>query len=147
MADSVALILRDSCSNSDSSSSSAGRPVAAGLNMGAVLQGFEALAACYPAVLEAEGPADDVASRVAGLIKALEGVGRACSVFAVPHCCNTPGCGNLSGPTEVSLVSGKGCICGGCKVARYCGKGCQQPHWKQHKAVCKMLQAATAQQS
>jgi hypothetical protein len=127
------------------SSSSAGQLAAAGYDLGPVLQGIEALAACYPGVVQAEEPGDVFAGRVAGLIKALEAVGRACSVFAVPHCCNNPSCSNLAGPTEVSIVSGKGCICGGCQVARYCWKGCQQPHWKQHKPVCKMLQAAGVQ--
>jgi hypothetical protein len=138
----------------EGSSISAGL-TAAGYDMGAVLQGFEAVVACYPGVTYAEGPhvinvdvpSDVVAFRVAGLIQAMEAVGRACSVFAAPHCCNSPICSNLAGPTEVSIVSGKGCICGGCKVARYCGKGCQTPHWKQHKPVCKMLQAAAAQHS
>jgi hypothetical protein len=105
---------------------------AAGYDMGSVLQGFEALAACKPDEIRAAG-ADSH-------IKALTAVGSACSVFAVPHCCNNPGCGNVAQATELSLVSGTSCICGGCKVARYCGWGCQKAHWKQHKPVCKMLQ-------
>jgi hypothetical protein len=120
---------------------------AAGYDMRAVLQGFEALAACYPAVLEVNEAGDVVAGNVAGLIKAFEAVGRACSVFAVPHCCNNPGCSNLAGASELFIVSGKGCICGGCQVARYCGRECQKAHWKQHKPVCRMLQAAGAQHS
>jgi hypothetical protein len=122
--------------------------------MGPVLQGFEALAACCPIALEAAGPdceaADNVAAAadsVAGLVEALETVGRACSVFAVPHCCNNPGCSNMARGSELSMVSGKSCICGGCQVARYCGRGCQKPHWKQHKPVCKMLQGANPQHS
>jgi hypothetical protein len=129
---------------SGSSSISAGL-TATGYDMGTVLQAFETLAACYPSLLEADVPGDFSAGNVAGLIQALEAVGRACSVFAVPHCCNNPGCSNLAGAGELSIVSGKGCICGGCQVARYCGRGCQQAHWKQHKPVCRMLQAATAQ--
>jgi hypothetical protein len=120
---------------------------AAGYDMGPVRQGFGSIAACYPDVLDAEGPGEAAASKVAGLIRALEAAGRACSVFAVPHCCNNPGCSNLARASELALVSGKSCICGGCQVARYCGKGCQKAHWKQHKPVCKMLQAAAGQHS
>jgi hypothetical protein len=120
---------------------------AEGCDMEAVLQSFEAVAACYPGVLDTEGPGDAAAGRVTGLIKALEAVGSACSVFAVPHCCNNPGCSNLAKAGEQSMVSGKGCKCSGCQVARYCGKDCQKAHWKQHKPVCKMLQAAIAQRS
>jgi hypothetical protein len=121
--------------------------IAAGYDMGPVLQGFEALAACYPGVLNAKVPEETAAGNVAGLIKALEAAGSACSVFAVPHCCNNLGCSNVAGVSELFIVSGKSCICGGCKAARYCGRGCQKRHWKQPKAVCKMLQAATAQHS
>jgi hypothetical protein len=70
----------------------------------------------------------------------------ACSMFAVPHCCNNPGCSNLAGPSELAIVSGKSCICGGCQVARHCGKSLQKAHWKQHKPVCEMLQAAMSHQ-
>jgi hypothetical protein len=107
------------CALGDGSSISAGL-TAAGYDMGRVLQGFEATAACYPAVCEADGPDGVVAGRVAGLIKALEAVSSTCSVFAVPHCCNNPGCSNLAGASELDIVSGKGCICGGCQVVRYC---------------------------
>jgi hypothetical protein len=117
---------------------------AAGYDMGAVRQGFEAVAACYPGVVNLGG-ASDASKNVGGLISALEAVGRACSVFAVPHCCNNPGCSNLAAAGELATVSGKSCICGGCQVARYCGRGCQKAHWKQHKPVCKMLQAAAGQ--
>jgi hypothetical protein len=112
--------------------------------MGAVLQGFEALAACHPAVLAAQGHGHVAAGDVAGLIKALEAVGRACSVFALPHCCNNPGCSNVPGASELSIVPSKTSTCGACKVARYCGRGCQKAHWKQPKPVCKMLQPGNA---
>lgn len=62
--------------------------------------------------------------------------------FAVPCMCNNPSCTNISGLTELSLVSGRSCICGGCKVARYCGRACQRAMWKQHKPVCAALAAA-----
>jgi hypothetical protein len=130
-----------------SSSSSSAALAAQGYDVGTVLQSFEAVAACYPGVLNTEGSGDVVAGNLAGLIGALKAVGRACSVFAVSVCCNNPGCINLAGAGELAIVSGKGCICGGCQVARYCGRGCQKPHWKQHKPVCSMLQAANAQHS
>jgi hypothetical protein len=128
------------------SSSSAGL-AAKGFDMGAVLQSFDDVATCHSGVLETDQPGDVVAGNVAGLIKALEDVGSACSLFAVPHCCNNPGCSNLAKAVEQSIVSGKGCKCSGCQVARYCGKACQLAHWKQHKPVCKMLQAAAPQRS
>ncbi|KAF6253578.1 hypothetical protein COO60DRAFT_1643060 [Scenedesmus sp. NREL 46B-D3] len=59
----------------------------------------------------------------------------------VKLCCNRPGCANLGQLSETVLVGGKGNICSGCKVARYCGKDCQVQHWKQHKASCKRIQA------
>jgi NAD(P)H-hydrate repair Nnr-like enzyme with NAD(P)H-hydrate dehydratase domain len=111
---------------------------------GDMLQGCEAIAACYPGVLEAEGPGDVLAGNIGGLIKALGAVGRACNVFAVPHCCNNPGCSNVAGAGELVLVTCKSCICCGCQVAGYCGRVCQKAHWKQHKPVCKMLQASRA---
>jgi hypothetical protein len=115
---------------------------AAGYDMGAVLQGFEAIAACYPGVLRAAEPGD-AAGKFGQLVDALQAAGNASSVFAVPHCCNNPLCNELSGPSELSLLSGTSCICGGCRVARYCGRGCQKAHWKQHRAVCKVLQGTS----
>jgi hypothetical protein len=32
--------------------------------------------------------------------------------------CSNPDCVNLSGVSEALLVGGKGCVCGGCKIAR-----------------------------
>ncbi|WIA28887.1 hypothetical protein OEZ86_011411 [Tetradesmus obliquus] len=62
----------------------------------------------------------------------------------VKLCCNRPGCSNLEQLSESALVGGKGNICSGCKLARYCGKDCQVQHWKQHKTACKRMQAARA---
>jgi hypothetical protein len=116
---------------------------AAGYDLGPIVQGCEVVAACYPEVAQTEGVPDAVVDeRFGRLIKALVSVGNALSMFAVPHCCNNPSCSNTAGLTEASLVSGKGCICAGCKVARYCGKACQAAHWKVvHKPVCRMLRA------
>lgn len=65
--------------------------------------------------------------------------------LAISMVCNNPGCTNSSGPTELKLVKGSSKTCSGCQVARYCSRGCQEQHWKQHKATCKRLKAATAQ--
>ncbi len=81
---------------------------------------------------------------LAELAQHLQATGAMLSNIAVPHFCNNPACGNISGPTEVLLVSGRSCICAGCRVARYCGRACQRAAWKQHKPVCKALAAAAA---
>jgi hypothetical protein len=66
-----------------------------------------------------------------------------CSI-AVPHFCNNAACVNVSGATDVQLVSGRSCLCAGCRTARYCGRVCQRQAWQQHKPVCKALKAAAA---
>ena len=78
------------------------------------------------------------------LVQQLQATGAMLSSISVPHICNNPACANLSGPTEVRLVSGRSCICAGCRVARYCGRACQRAAWKQHKPVCKALAATSA---
>jgi hypothetical protein len=85
-----------------------------------------------------------VAVQSAVLVQHLRALGRASCLFAVPVCCNNPRCMSLQGETEVSLVSGRACVCGGCKIARYCGRECLRQHWKQHKPVCKAMAAAAA---
>lgn len=112
---------------------------AAGDDVGPIVQGLEALAVCYSrVVVQTQHVLDDseVVERVSGLIKGLESLGQALSVFAVPHCCNNPRCVNISGLLEASIVSGKGCICAGCKVARYCGKPCEAAHWEGGTQAC-----------
>lgn len=118
---------------------------AAGYDVTPIVQDLKALVACYPEVLATKGvTAAVVAERVDGLIRALVSLGQVLSVFAVRHCCNNPGCSNITGLTEKGTVRGKGCSCSGCRVARYCSKSCQVAHWKVHKPVCKMLAAAAA---
>jgi hypothetical protein len=85
-----------------------------------------------------------VASQCAALVGELRAFGRASCVFAVPLFCNNPRCMSLQAETEVGLVSGRACVCSGCRVARYCGRECLRQHWKQHKPVCKGLAAAAA---
>jgi hypothetical protein len=81
---------------------------------------------------------------IAALVQQLQKTGAMLCSIAVPHFCNNPSCANLSGRTEVQLVSGRSCICAGCCTARYCGPACQRAAWKQHKPVCKALAAAAA---
>ena len=59
----------------------------------------------------------------------------------VGFACNNLCCTCLDGPLEVGLVSHRvQVVCGGCGVARYCSRECQEEHWGQHKRVCKSLQ-------
>jgi hypothetical protein len=81
---------------------------------------------------------------LAALVQQLQATGAMLTKIAVPGFCNNPACTNLSGPSEVRLVSGRSCICAGCRIARYCGRVCQRAAWKQHKPVCKALAAAAA---
>jgi hypothetical protein len=69
-------------------------------------------------------------------------LGLALCSFAVPCMCNNPGCTSMAGLSELASVSGRSCVCGGCRVARYCGRACQRAVWKQHKPVCAALSAA-----
>lgn len=74
-----------------------------------------------------------------------EELGNACCSLATSRVsCNNPRCVNLSGPTDHKPVSGKACICAGCRTAVYCGQACQRAHWKHHKPVCRKIAAATS---
>jgi hypothetical protein len=92
--------------------------------------------------------ADDDADRVAALQRVstqLKALGQSLCAFAVPDMCNNPRCRNVCGPSEAVLVGGRSCLCGGCRVARYCSRVCQKQNWKgQHKPVCEALAAAAA---
>jgi hypothetical protein len=111
---------------------------AAGGDLQQFRQQLEALSAAQQAVRQ-EGVSEDA---LAALVEQMHATGVMLSSVAVPHFCNNPGCVNLTGPTEVQLVSGRSCICAGCRVARYCGAGCQRQAWRKHKPVCKTLAAA-----
>lgn len=102
-------------------SSLAHRLLLAGYGMDPIVQGFNTSDASYPDVAQMRCEPDAVVvERVGRLIRTLVSLGEALSVFAVRHCCNNPRCGNTSGPSDKALVSGSGCLCAGCKVARYC---------------------------
>jgi hypothetical protein len=46
--------------------------------------------------------------------------------FPVTWCCNSPGCTNLTGLSEVDLVSGSSRYrCSRCHIASYCSRECQ----------------------
>ena len=112
---------------------------AAGGDLQQLRQQLGALSAAQAAVREGVSEAS-----MAALVQQLQATGEMLSGIAVPHFCNYPACGNISGPTEVRLVSGRSCICGGCRIARYCGRACQRAAWKQHRPVCKLVAAAAA---
>jgi hypothetical protein len=78
------------------------------------------------------------------LLKQLYWTGEMLSSIAVPHFCNNSACDNISGPTQVQLVTGPSCVCAGCRTARYCGRDCQRQAWREHQKVCKAIAAAAA---
>ena len=103
-------------------------------------QQLEALSAAQRAMRK-DGVSE---ASLAALVQQLQATGVMLSSVAVPHFCNNPACVNISGPTELQQVSGRSCICAGCRTARYCGRECQRQAWRQHKPVCKALAAAAA---
>ena len=107
------------------------------------------------AVLEQVGKATDAATAVATMTEVAQGfrtLGLVLNTLAVPYACNNPSCcsgsgkssSSMAGPTELESVSRRSCVCAGCLVARYCCRGCQEAHWKQHKSMCKALAAAAS---
>jgi hypothetical protein len=114
-------------------------------------QQLAAAAEALPALsndLQAANPFTDGHSAAVAVLQAAQEqlltANRVLACFAIPHACNNPGCGNLTGPSEAQLVGGRSCICAGCRTARYCGRACQRAAWRQHKPVCKALAAAAA---
>jgi hypothetical protein len=90
----------------------------------------------------AEGGAGLAHAEVLELAEQLRAFGAAASSIPVPHFCNNPACDTVRGPSEAKLVSGRSCLCGRCRVARYCSRDCQAAHFKQHKHACKAMAAA-----
>jgi hypothetical protein len=89
-----------------------------------------------------DNPSDTAALLAAA--QQLQSAGLALCSFAVPCMCNYLGCTNMAGLSELAAVSGRSCICAGCRVARYCGRACQRAAWKRHKPECGALSAAAA---
>ena len=58
-------------------------------------------------------------SPLAGQAQELQRLGAVLSAkVPVPWMCNNPGCTCMDGVSELQLVGGKACVCGGCGVAR-----------------------------
>ncbi|KAF6235935.1 hypothetical protein COO60DRAFT_1469746, partial [Scenedesmus sp. NREL 46B-D3] len=70
------------------------------------------------------------------------GVAVCCQLPIAWWCCN-PACKQLQGVSEQALVAGRGCVCAGCRTARFCSRACLEQCWKhQHRRVCKRIAAA-----
>mgnify|MGYP001806991274 CR=1 FL=1 len=108
-----------------------------------ILQQLDQLAAaCAALQLHLPDTLSGVKAIVHAIAEQLQSLGTALCSFAVPCICNNPGCTGMVGLSELALVSGRSCICGGCRVARYCGRACQRAAWKQHMPVCGALSVA-----
>ena len=62
------------------------------------------------------------------------------SMVPVGFCCNNPDCRELGGLSDLGLVQGlKGArgVCGGCGLACYCSRNCQEKVWSAHRNVCR----------
>jgi hypothetical protein len=110
---------------------------AAGYDVVSLQQQLEALMGSLP-------DGNNTALLTGEQVAVLRSLGIALTNLAFPCGCNNPACTQLAGPLELQLVNGRSCICAGCCVARYCCRGCQLQHWKQHKPVCQALAAAQA---
>ena len=117
----------------------ADRLSAAGYQPQQVLEALTQLLVATQAAAEDSAPV-----ALQALVETLQAAGQALCCLATRLCCNNPCCGSMAGATELQLVSGKGCICAGCRTARYCDRACQRAHWKRHKPVCQALAAAAA---
>jgi hypothetical protein len=108
----------------------------------AVQQADAAAAALH--VLAAADDAAAASAAYAGMCQQLQALGTVLNTLPMPYAFNSPACVSMLGPSELAAVSGRSCVCGGCRVARYCSRACQRAAWKQHKPVCQALSAAAA---
>lgn len=79
------------------------------------------------------------------LMQHLRAAGSALASLPTHMMCNNPACSNVTGHSELQLVTGPSNQCGGCRTARYCCKACQWEHWAQHKPFCRARAAAMAE--
>jgi hypothetical protein len=105
------------------------------------LAGLQGFLLFDPVDIEAAAVLAKDAAALAALGQQLEMFGAAvCAQLPVQQCCNYHLCCNVAKHSELELVSGKSCVCGSCKTARYCSTACQKAHWHGwHKPVCKRL--------
>jgi hypothetical protein len=62
---------------------------------------------------------------------------------SLPLGCGYDKCDNLDGPSEAGLVAnGRGVLCSGCGVVRFCSPECARKAWPDHRWVCERLAAA-----
>jgi hypothetical protein len=119
--------------------------VAAGYAPQALPQQLQQVLAALQAVRDSIADSQlDTACCLEEAAQQVKAAGSALCSFAIPCLCNNPACSNLSGLSELGLVSGRSCVCGGCRLARYCGRACQRAVWKQHKPLCAALAAASS---
>jgi hypothetical protein len=148
------LILHDDLEGSIGVLAGSAKLAASGYSLDMVQRQLSRLLAAWQAVEEVvsglsssnitEAEADAARAAVDNLTQQLLAFGVTVSAVAVPDFCNYHGCLNVGGQSDAALVLGKGCKCGGCRVAHYCSRQCQRKHWNLHKPVCKALAAAAA---
>jgi hypothetical protein len=65
-----------------------------------------------------------------------------CAALPTKFACNHPACASCDQLSEQQLVGGKGSVCSGCRVARFCCVEHHHRRWKAHKGACRALAAA-----